>query len=555
MKNRVFALFIALALIVSLAACGGGGKTPTDESGPGSSGSVVSRFDDLTNTSAPGASSASPASTESLPEEGTDEYWFAKAAALDETTAEQYGLYGDSFKWYYGDGVMAVRGTGTLEALENASDNIGKMVLNGLPEGDITVVIEDGCTAIGKAAFYECNRLTNIVIADSVKVLKEEPFGNCNGLKKVTLPQSVIVMGTYVFYGCRSLAEVTMPDELTYMAYDVFRKCSSNTLKQIHWRGQTYNSSDSFVEAVKAAGIPTDGPEPTIDDNSGVMDDIHIRVEGDTLYFSGKGTIHRADFGNYRPINVVVEPGVIGIGEETFYGCAEMTSITLPEGLTAIGENAFSSCGLTSITLPRSVKTIDSGAFNSCRNLASVTLPEGLESIGDYTFANCAALTSITLPEGVKAIGYSAFGSCTALTSIALPDSLESIGDYAFSECHSLTAVTIPDGVKSVGGNAFGKCVGLTSVTLSNNLESIEQNTFNGSGLTSIIIPDSVKTIGSYAFGNCSNLSEVTIGTGVTGLMDTPFYQCPALTKVKAPNSLQEAAIKSGMDLSVFEWY
>lgn len=236
MKKRVFALFTALTLILSLAACGGDGKPSEDESGPDSS--AADRFNDLTNPDPPSAPSELSEPAESLPEEGSDEYWFAKAAALDESTAEQHGPYGDSFHWYYGDGVLAVRGTGTLQKLEesNSSNNMGK-VLNGLPQGDITVVIEDGCTAIGPAAFYECYRLKDIVIADSVKVLKDEPFGHCTGLRKVTLPQSITVMGTYIFYGCRGLAEITMPDDLVYMAYDVFRKCSSDTLKQIHWRG------------------------------------------------------------------------------------------------------------------------------------------------------------------------------------------------------------------------------------------------------------------------------------------------------------------------------
>lgn len=555
-SHRIPALLTALALLLSLTACGGDSASQTPaQSDAGNS--VADRFDDMTNTNTPSTSSEAPESTEALPEEGTDEYWFAKAAALNESTAEQHGSYGDNYKWYYGDGVLAVRGTGTLERLDewDASNNMGK-VLSGLPQGDITVVIEDGCTAIGSAAFYECSRLTDIVIADSVKVIKEEPFGNCRGLKKIVLPQSVIVMGTYVFYGCTGLAEVTMPDDLIYMSWDVFRKCSSSTLKQIHWRGETYDSNDSFVAAVKDAGIPVDGTEPTIDDNSGIMDDIHIRVEGDTLYFPGVGSIHREDYGSYSPVNVVVEPGIIGIAEGCFRDCRYLTSITLPDGFTTIGANAFEGCGLTSITIPGSVKTIDKGAFTRCQSLASVTLSNGLESIGSNAFSDCIALTSITLPDSVKTTGTAMFSGCKALTSVTLPGNLERIDNNTFSGCSALTEISIPSSVTSIGQSAFSGCSGLTSVTLPSGLESIGDSAFYSTGLTSIVIPDSVGTLGSYAFHGCASLTEVTLGRGITQLDQKGYFdQCSALTKVKAPSSLQEEAIRSGMDLSMFEWY
>ena len=96
-----------------------------------------------------------------------------------------------------------------------------------------------------------------------------------------------------------------------------------------------------------------------------------------------------------------------------------MTSITIPEGVTSIGEKAFDDCeGLTSITIPEGVTSIGDRAFSYCSGLTSITIPKGVTAIGYRTFSRCSNLTSITIPEGVTAIGEEAFSYCSGLTSI-----------------------------------------------------------------------------------------------------------------------------------------
>ena len=84
-----------------------------------------------------------------------------------------------------------------------------------------------------------------------------------------------------------------------------------------------------------------------------------------------------------------------------------------------------------------------------------ITLPDGLTNIGDDAFANCSSLTSITIPNSVTSIGWSAFSGCKSLTSVTIPNSVTSIEDYAFSGCSSLTSITIPNSVTSIGCEAF----------------------------------------------------------------------------------------------------
>lgn len=145
--------------------------------------------------------------------------------------------------------------------------------------------------------------------------------------------------------------------------------------------------------------------------------------------------------------SVTLLDGVTSIGDRAFAGCSGLTEITLPGSVTNIGESAFARCkGLRAITIPGSVKSIGEGAFWSCRGLTSIAIPGSVKSIGVRAFGNCRDMTSITLSGGVTSIGRSAFVYCTGLTEITIPDSVTSIGGGAFLLCRGLTKIRIPDG-------------------------------------------------------------------------------------------------------------
>ena len=74
-----------------------------------------------------------------------------------------------------------------------------------------------------------------------------------------------------------------------------------------------------------------------------------------------------------------------------------LTSVTIPDSVTSIGNNAFYFCGLTSMTIPDSVTSIGNNAFEGCSRLTSVTIPDSVTSIGNNAFADCRNLTSVTI--------------------------------------------------------------------------------------------------------------------------------------------------------------
>lgn len=234
--------------------------------------------------------------------------------------------------------------------------------------------------------------------------------------------------------------------------------------------------------------------------------------------------------------SITIHDGVIGIGKNAFKGCVNLTSVTIPDSVTFIAECAFMSCNsLTSIIIPDSVTVIGEATFRNCRSLTSVTIPDSVTFIGHYAFEGCTGLTSITIPDGVTTIRYNLFKGCTSLTSITIPDSVTIIGINAFEGCTSLTSITIPNNVTIIGSSAFEGCTSLTSITIPDEVTDIENYVFRGCDkITSITIPDSVFGIGDGVFASCSSLTSITIPDNVTFIGEDAFDKCDSLT-ITAP--------------------
>ncbi len=291
---------------------------------------------------------------------------------------------------------------------------------------------------------------------------------------------------------------------------------------------------------------PTENPEPTIVASGycgaeGNGENIAWELNSKGL-LTVSGTGRMKDFSitnspwkdNNRIREATISYGITNIGTFAFYGCIELTSITIPDSVTVIDSYAFLNCySLTSITIPDSVTSIGHSAFDKCAGLTSITIPDSVTDIGNSAFKSCTGLTSITIPGSVTGIGTSTFEGCTKLTSITIPDSVTVIDSYAFFNCTGLTSITIPDSVTNINYGAFKGCTGLSSITIPDSIIFISDSSFEGcTGLTSITIPDSVTGIGTNAFKGCTGLTSITIPDSVEYFGDNAFGASDNITSL-----------------------
>jgi hypothetical protein len=227
--------------------------------------------------------------------------------------------------------------------------------------------------------------------------------------------------------------------------------------------------------------------------------------------------------------------GITSIGDNAFSRLS-ITGIMIPGSVTKIGNNAFGYCsGATSLTIGGSVETIGELAFTACSDLkGTLTIPNSVTTIGSAAFGNCSGFTgTLNIPNSVTSIGSDAFSRCSGFSSVVIPTSITTIVAWTFSECHGLTSVNIPHSVTSIGNSAFENCSGLASVTIPNSVKSIGERAFyDCDELLSITIPTSVTSIGEKAFQLCNKLTMVTIPHSVTSIGISIFGRCSGLTSI-----------------------
>ena len=249
-----------------------------------------------------------------------------------------------------------------------------------------------------------------------------------------------------------SLKELTIPASVIMIGTQAFENGPENCIVV---QG---SYAEKYCREKKVPYSYPDGTKPEIptDETSGTCGN-HVtwKLENSTLTISGTGKMYDYDdyieetyiTGSTAPWNglgfdtVIVEEGVVSIGNRAFALQYGVTRVTLPETLTSIGPAAFEYCAITEIDIPDTVTNIASDAFYNCTGLKRVKMPSGLKRIEYGVFEYCSELRDITIPEGVKSISDYAFSGCSGLTELRIPASVISIGSSAFEGCPDLMLV------------------------------------------------------------------------------------------------------------------
>ena len=447
----------------------------------------------------------------------------------------------------------------SVSATENDSDfyyydnEDNTVSISGYKGNGGTVVIPskiDGktVTKIAHDTFRACTKLTSVIIGNSITSIGDRAFYNCTGLTSVTMPDSMTLIGSGAFCGCTSLERITIPDSVTSIGSFAFSDCTGLTGITI---GNSVTSIDSFAFSGCRGLTSITIPDSVTDIGSFAFRDCSnlasITVSDNIAYIRDSAFRGTAWYKN-QPDGIVYIGKVLYKYKGTM---PENTAVKIPDGVKYIGDEAFYNClGLKSITIPDSVNSIGYGAFSYCSNLTSIIVPKGVTSIEKHTFFGCDALKKVTLPNSLTHIGGGAFGGCENLTSIVIPKGVVSIEEYAFSSCTALADITIPDTLESVGDGVFEDTIWYNN--LPDGVVYIGKVLYGYIGEmpknTQIVVPDGIVAIGYGAFWGQTNLKSIVIPEGVRVIGNYSFFGCTGLTDISIPKSVKSVGIQTFYD-------
>ena len=403
---------------------------------------------------------------------------------------------------------------------------------------------------IGKGAFRNCDGLTSVYISDVAAwcvvqfgdydsnplVYAHKLYLNGSLLEHLTVPSSVGAIGQRAFSGCTALKTVTLSHGVTSVGNYAFSNCSNLAVLSFPATLTTIgNGAFSFCSSISSLQMP-----------SGLQ-----TVESSAFYgCSGLTAVHITDLAawcNIRFADNKANP-LVNAGR-LYLNNAEVTQLTIPAGVTAVGDYTFPDCYyLTSLTIPEGVTSIGHGAFSGCTGLSSLVFPQSLLSIGNEAFVFCNGLAEVTFPGSTLSVGKDAFSGCLDLKAVHIRD-LASWCQTDFANFNSnplfyaqhlyyngeeITKLIIPEGTTSVGDHAFVGYARLGSVEFASSVTSIGVGAFSGCTSLSptVVLPDNLDHIGENAFANCTGLYYITLPSGLVTLDRDAFIGCSNLTSV-----------------------
>ena len=492
------------------------------------------------------------------------------------------------------EGVITIPTIVSYEGTKYIVTSIGDDTFNSYSK--ITeVILPEGLTRIGIYAFNYCIALTEINIPNNVTIIDRNAFSNCTQLNKLRIGNNLETIGANAFDGCSALEEINIqattpptvasdaftsvsrdipvyvPQESLedYKAADVWKEFTAiqvldnqfvvdnftyeiinligkevklvgfssythtgllNIPSAVTYKGTTYTITDiaenPFILCYKLTGF-------TVDEDHAILS-----AENGVLFNKDKTALLAYPIGKTETAYTI--PGTVTrIANYALYGCHALSTVDLPDGLTRIGNYAFSITSITQVNIPKGVTVIENSAFESCNKLAKVCIPAGVTKIGNNAFYECSALTELTvLATTPPTLGTDAFFNVEFDIPVYVP--AKSLNAYkttkGWKEFTKLQAIVTEF---TVGG--------LTYEVIDQTAKTVEVINFTDELPSTATIPATVSyesknytvtAIASEAFSQNKTITEITISEGITSIGDNTFGQCYALTTANIPASL-----------------
>ncbi len=350
------------------------------------------------------------------------------------------------------------------------------------------------------------------------------------------------------------------PDALTYYTLSLFSEFSEERCLHVfvNLRGfypEDYEALldyDVFVDVMNSIAIDPSGYQAP---GTASADGFHAYVNELESYDGGETEVEI--------------PAVIGDMEITtiawgaFAGNESITSVVIPEGVTAIDGLAFENCiNLETVVFPESLMSIGAYAFQNCPKLTNVVLPDAVAFVGGHAFDGSgsgsftgsgalydygcfedSSFDTISFAAGAELYGDYMFAGSTA-SEVNLPEDLYYLSMGAFSNCQNIRSLVLPDSLREIGESCFTN-MSCLNITLPEGLESIPYNCFSSTTMDTLVIPESVTEIGDYAIFDANYVllknPNVILGDGAIDaeylcISDAKNFVFPDYTAIWAQN-------------------
>ncbi len=265
---------------------------------------------------------------------------------------------------------------------------------------------------------------------------------------------------------------------------------------------------------------------------------------------------------------VVLNQGLQEIGVDAFLKCKSLAHLELPDSLKSIERSAFGFAGLEEIEIPGRVKQIGKQAFYGCKNMKTAILHEGIETLNSGIFSSCDNLERVELAASIKNLDSDILEDCDHVVVSLYPGSVaeefakeheykielkttapeappeeetepEKVHNYTQPEESDFIVEEVENGVAIKKYTGKYKNVIIPSTLGGKNVVALKKLSFSDEHVEGIKIPDTVTELDEQFLYYCKNLSEVEFGTGLKVIPSNAFEGCRNLTNVVLKDGLE----------------
>lgn len=393
-------------------------------------------------------------------------------------------------------------------------------------------------TSFGRA--FNGSNIKELTIADGVTKIEENALYNCGNIKTVRIGSGVTEIAADAFprvYSDAPFESVFVDEENEYYSSDEYGVLFNKEKTELLLYPVNCKKSDYVIPE----GVVSFGHAFSSND---VLTSIHIPSTVTSLWGSSAGTSGAFSHClNLTTVTFADNSRLTSIGNNAFYRCDRLASVTIPDSVTIIGESAFESSGLSSINIsPNSkLQTIGESAFSYCHGNFEIFIPAGVKSISEKAFRYSDVLEFVVdennsyyssdngvlfnkdktkllcypdksstvvyvVPSTVTEISSCAFVYSENLIAVVLPDGIKTIASGAFEDCRKLSNINFPGSLETIGNSAFHECNSLAGVggilVLGDGLVAIGEQAFSETGITQVHVPSSVLAMGGQIIGD-----------------------------------------------------